>query len=170
MSENNRGSNENNNNNEILLKEIDLIQSCINRMAQNSFIIKGWAISLNGIILGIFFDKEQPVLAPIVCLISVLCFWYLDAFFLRTEKMYRWKYEWVITERLKTKKYAYDLNPYNHEMWLKVKNKKGNLISKKKPCIISIMGTQTLLPMYIAIISVNAALLILAISCEFCVS
>ena len=27
-------------------KEIDLIQSCITRMAQNSFMIKGWFVSI----------------------------------------------------------------------------------------------------------------------------
>ena len=29
-----------------LFKEIDLIQGCINRMAQNSFMLKGWAVTL----------------------------------------------------------------------------------------------------------------------------
>ena len=28
-----------------LHKEIDLIQSCINRMAGNSFLLKGWVVS-----------------------------------------------------------------------------------------------------------------------------
>ena len=32
--------------NEELFKEIDLIQGCINRMANNSFLIKGWALSV----------------------------------------------------------------------------------------------------------------------------
>ena len=72
------------NNNDILLKEIDLIQSCINRMAQNSFVIKGWTISLNGIILGLFFDKAQNCIVPLICLLAVVLFWWLDAFFLRT--------------------------------------------------------------------------------------
>ena len=30
--------------NEIIHKEIDLIQSCISRMANNSFLLKGWAV------------------------------------------------------------------------------------------------------------------------------
>lgn len=29
-----------------LYKEIELIQNCINRMAQNSFLIKGWALTV----------------------------------------------------------------------------------------------------------------------------
>ena len=33
---------------EIIHKEIDLIQSCISRMANNSFLLKGWLISQIG--------------------------------------------------------------------------------------------------------------------------
>lgn len=36
-----------------LEKEIDLIQKCIERMAKNSFIVKGWAISLASVILAL---------------------------------------------------------------------------------------------------------------------
>ena len=32
--------------NEELFKEIDLIQSCIERMARNSFYVKGWALTI----------------------------------------------------------------------------------------------------------------------------
>lgn len=32
--------------NEIIHKEIDLIQGVINRMAQNSFLLKGWTITI----------------------------------------------------------------------------------------------------------------------------
>ena len=34
-------------------KEIDLIQSCINRMAQNSFQVKGWTVALFAVILAL---------------------------------------------------------------------------------------------------------------------
>ena len=37
----------------IMDKEIDLIQGCISRMAQNSFIIKGWAITLVAVALAL---------------------------------------------------------------------------------------------------------------------
>ena len=41
------------NNRAILEKEIDLIQACINRMAQNSFMVKGWAITLIAVVLAL---------------------------------------------------------------------------------------------------------------------
>ena len=38
-------------NKENLHKEIDLIQECIKRMANNSFLLKGWTISLVAVVL-----------------------------------------------------------------------------------------------------------------------
>lgn len=40
-------------------KEIDLIQSCITRMAQNSFMIKGWFVSIYAVILALLPEKVR---------------------------------------------------------------------------------------------------------------
>ena len=151
---------DNEDNKEIMLKEIDLIQSCINRMSQNSFIIKGWAISLNGIIVALFADKGHPIITQIICIVSILCFWYLDAFFLLAEKLYRWKYEWVISNRLTSKECMYDLDPHNSKMW--IKNQDGN--DKVEPSVGSVMWTDSLRYMYVAILIVNIVLLVMAIA------
>lgn len=42
-------------------KEIDLIQSCITRMAQNSFMIKGWFVSIYAVILALLPEKVKSV-------------------------------------------------------------------------------------------------------------
>ena len=74
---------------EVIHKEIDLIQGCISRMSRNSFLLKGWMISLVAVILAIIPEKVD-IFMVIGILVSVIaCFWYLDAFFLRIEKMYR---------------------------------------------------------------------------------
>ena len=39
-------------------KEIDLIQSCITRMAQNSFMVKGWFVSLYAVVLALLPEKN----------------------------------------------------------------------------------------------------------------
>ena len=95
---------------EILHKEIDLIQDCIKRMANNSFLLKGWTVSLVVIVLALGKDHEFEKLFPVLMLL-ITCFWYLDAFFLRTEKMYRKMYEWVIKNRKNTEEHLYDLDP-----------------------------------------------------------
>lgn len=103
-------------NNDILHKEIDLIQSCISRMAQNSFLIKGWAITLVTVVLALMEKTIDPIYLCLVLFIPLVAFWYLDAFFLQTEKMYRKMYEWVIVARPKNDlSQLYDLNPHRYK-------------------------------------------------------
>lgn len=137
-------------NREILNKEIDLIQGCINRMAHNSFLIKGWLISLIAVVLTLLPENFEIKWLCIVGLIITICFWYLDGYFLKLERLYRWKYEWVIVKRADTDKWSYDLNPHNINMWLS--NEDGT--NKKAPKEIEVMCSKTLLPIYIPIIIV----------------
>jgi hypothetical protein len=94
---------------EYMLKEIELIQDIIKRMAFNSFMIKGWAITL--VVVSLLLkgtDKYEIWIA----FIPLLVFWFLDAYFLWQERMYRKLYEWVINNRLKTDEYLFDMNAY----------------------------------------------------------
>jgi len=91
-----------------MLKEIDLIQDIIKRMASNSFMLKGWTIALVVVTLLLKGTKDQIWIA----FIPLLVFWFLDAYFLWQERMYRKLYEWVINNRLKTDEYLFDMNAY----------------------------------------------------------
>jgi len=93
---------------EYILKEIDIIQDIIKRMAFNSFMIKGWAITLVVVTLLLKGTKYQVLIA----FIPLLVFWFLDAYFLWQERMYRKLYNWVISNRLKTDEYLFDMNAY----------------------------------------------------------
>ncbi|MBE2893508.1 hypothetical protein [Spirabiliibacterium falconis] len=103
---------------EIIHKEIDLLQACITRMANNSFLIKGWAITLVSLILTI--NNNHSKFNWFV-IIPVLAFWYLDAFFLKSERLYRKQYDWVIVNRENTNENLYELNPSkfqgNGDIW-----------------------------------------------------
>lgn len=97
-----------------IFKEIDLIQSCINRMAKNSFSVKGWALTLFigalALLNGNIFTN--PWLVIIVVVMPYIAFWYLDTYFLRIEKCYRFLYKWVITKRIEgDTTLLYDLDP-----------------------------------------------------------
>jgi hypothetical protein len=94
-----------------MLKEIDIIQDIIKRMAFNSFMIKGWAITLVVVALLLKGTGYQVWIA----FIPLLVFWFLDAYFLWQERMYRKLYEWVTTNRLKTDEYLFDMNAYRFE-------------------------------------------------------
>jgi len=98
---------------EVIHKEIDLIQACITRMANNSFLLKGWTISLIAVILALTEKALNPIFLCLILLIPLISFWYLDAFFLRTEKMYREMYKWVLEQRKNNNsEKLYDLNPH----------------------------------------------------------
>lgn len=98
---------------DILHKEIDLIQACITRMASNSFLLKGWAVSIIAVILALADKALDPVLLSALVLIPLISFWYLDAFFLKTERMYREMYKRVIEKRASgDNSFLYDLNPH----------------------------------------------------------
>lgn len=109
-----------------LHKEIDLIQSCISRMARNSFLIKGWSITLIVITWAILNNKGGPCLSLLLLLIPIFLFWVLDGYFLRLERMYRKMYEWVLKARLEDGNFSklYDLNPSRFQTdvgsWLEV--------------------------------------------------
>lgn len=106
-----------------IYKELDLIQSCITRMASNSFSMKGWHIGTISALLVFFFSKESVNLNMIFLIIAAvtLAFWYLDSYYLMVERKYRWKYAWVIKNRVNANSpkanYLFDLNPDKEEMW-----------------------------------------------------
>lgn len=97
----------------VMLKEIDLTQDIIKRMANNSFLIKGWTITL---VVGTFlFKSEKMYYGGLIALLPLFGFWALDAFFLRTEKKYRKLYNWIIKNRMSSQDLLYDLNPQRFE-------------------------------------------------------
>ena len=103
-------------NTNILHKEIDLIQACIARIAHISFLIKGWTISLVAVFLVLADKAGSLAIWSSILLIPLISFWYLDAFFLRTEHMYRKMYVWVLDKRKNgNNEMLYDLNPKRFE-------------------------------------------------------
>jgi len=93
---------------EFMLKEIEIIQDIIKRMAFNSFMIKGWTVTLVAITLLLKGSKHQVLIA----FIPLMVFWFLDAYFLWQERLYRKLYEWVVQNRMKTDKFLFDMNAY----------------------------------------------------------
>ena len=90
------------------IEELKIIQDIIKRMAFDSFMIKVWAITLVIITLLLKGGSFQVFIS----FIPLLVFWYLDAYFLWQERMYRELYNWVAENRLKTEDFLFDLNAY----------------------------------------------------------
>jgi hypothetical protein len=132
---------------EIIHKELDLIQDVIKRMASNSFEVKKWLIGILSAI--VVFSRDELLGGNIqligLLLFPVLSFWYLDAFFLSTEKLYREMYKWVIKNRRQTDLYLYDLNTMSREFPI------GHFVYFiiKKNNAWHVMFSKTLLPFYV---------------------
>ena len=76
------------------LAHLEMIQAVITRMASNSFALKGWAVTL---VAGLFAlsGKDANQFYYLVTYIPIVVFWYLDAYYLCQERMYRNLYEKV---------------------------------------------------------------------------
>lgn len=79
---------------EAKLKHLELIQGVINRLAGDSFRMKGWAVILVSAVLVLVVREDRLELAP-VGLVPVLAFWGLDAYFLWQERLFRALYDQV---------------------------------------------------------------------------
>jgi hypothetical protein len=136
-----------------LYKEIDLIQGCINRMSQNSFMLKGWALTVFAGVTAFTKGENLSSLLTIIftMIVPYTCFWLLDSFFLQTEKKYRRLYHQVITKRkLGNLEGQFDLNPNQVET----------------ECYLKSLFSLTLLVFYgIPIFSCIIVLVIRAIEC-----
>lgn len=120
-------------------KELDLIQSCIRRMADNSFKIKGWLMALYAVLFALLPKNIDFLWIYMLFLVFTICFWYLDAIFLRTERVYRKIYAWVLEQREHgSRELIYHLDPEEFKNKIKPEDK-----------IIKVMGSRTLLWFYI---------------------
>lgn len=100
-------------------KEIDLLQSCIDRMAKNSFMIKGWFVSIYAVILALLPEKVDVMLLCVVLIVVNILFWYLDGVYLRDEKIYRRIYQWGVEARKQNDRelmYQLELNLYKNKI------------------------------------------------------
>ena len=88
------------------LKAIDITQDIIKRMAHNSFLIKGWTITLVVVALLLKGSQEHVFLA----IIPLVTFWLLDAYFLRQERLYRELYKGITTKTLEDGRNIFDMN------------------------------------------------------------
>ena len=76
------------------LKHLEMIQNIINRLANNSFFLKGWTVIFIAAVLGFALKDSKPVYVWLA-VIPTLSFWALDGFYLRQERLFRELYDKV---------------------------------------------------------------------------
>jgi hypothetical protein len=76
------------------LKHMEFIQAVVARLAGNSFLVKGWAITVAGVFIGFSLNSDDAHLA-LAALIPTIAFWGLDAYYLTSERLFRVLYDQV---------------------------------------------------------------------------
>lgn len=116
-------------------KHLDYIHNTINRMSNNSFLIKGWTISIVSVLF-VFSDDKMNGKFLGIAIIAVVIFWYLNGFFLQQERKFRALYDKVRIQQENEVDFSMSTTDF--------KNGKYSLLS-------SIFG-KTIWPLYLTII------------------
>jgi hypothetical protein len=77
------------------LKHLEFLQNIITRMNSNSFLIKGWTVTIVSALFALS-KKDTDSRLLVVAYISIIAFWILDGYFLSQERQYRGLYDKVI--------------------------------------------------------------------------
>lgn len=100
-------------------KHLEFVQGVINRMASNSFLFKGWSIT---IIAGIsaFAAKDSNSALMVVPIVSTLLFWGVDAYYLMLERAFRDLYNSVANKPVNSIDYSMKPEGISASAWVKV--------------------------------------------------
>ena len=79
------------------LEHLKMIQAAIARMAQNSFVAKGWSVTVVTATLALTVTEKQHALV-LLSIVPVLAFWSLDAFYLLQERRFRVIHDQVLQD------------------------------------------------------------------------
>lgn len=93
------------------IKHLEFIQAIITRMAGNSFLIKGWSVTLIAAILALSAAADSNKWLVPIAFVPALIFWFLDAYFLHQEKKYR-KF-WNIVRKRKEDQIEFEMGTQN---------------------------------------------------------
>ncbi len=119
------------------IAHLGFIQGVITRMGSNSFLLKGWSVTLVAALFALS-AKDANNNFVLIAYFPVLVFWFLDAFFLHQEKLFRKLYEEVANGNISS-----DLFTMN-----------TSLVIDKTPSLISVFFSKTLLPFHGVIVLV----------------
>jgi len=103
---------------EAKLKHLEFVQTAINRMASNSFLLKGWTITLAGGLLVLSF-KEADRRYLYISLMVIALFWMLDGYYLSLERNFIRLYNHVRQETGATD-FSMSISAFSHKWaWLR---------------------------------------------------
>lgn len=81
-------------------KHMDYVEGVITRLANNSFLMKGWALTLSSALIGFAVTQRNAGLA-LAALLPSTAFWVLDTYYLRLERAFRAMYADIAAKTLR---------------------------------------------------------------------
>jgi len=119
-------------------KHLEFIQGVITRMNTNSFMIKGWVITLVSALF-VLAAKDTNKIYTAVAYIPILLFWILDGFYLSKERQFRKLYKKVAALEEKDVDFIMSIKEYD----------------KGRNTWVRTIFSSTLIPFYITLITVT---------------
>lgn len=100
-------------------KHLEFLQGVISRLARNSFLIKGWTVTLVAALFALA-SKDAEAGYVLIAYLPTLMFWSLDAYYLRQERLFRSLYDAVRREDVTD--FSMDTTPVEEkvESWARV--------------------------------------------------
>lgn len=130
--------------NENKIKHLEFIQQTILRMSNNSFLIKGWMITLLSAMFALA-AKDSKIFYITISCFTIPIFWYLNGYFLCQERRYRKLYDEVRVKEEKEIDFCMDSS--------KFKNAPNTCLDA--------MFAKSVFPIYIIAIVITIALIII---------
>jgi hypothetical protein len=99
-------------------KHIELIQSIVSRVAGNSFLLRGWTVTLVAALFALA-AKDSDKRYVVIAYFPVVVFWILDAYFLSQERLFRNLYDAVRKQKEEEIDFSMDTHPFSdkHTGW-----------------------------------------------------
>jgi hypothetical protein len=91
------------------LKHLEMIQGIVNRLANNSFLLKGWSVMIVTALLVLSAAIQEKMALMCIAFLPLIVFWILDGYFLRQERLFREIYKHVIKKE--EEKIDFVMNP-----------------------------------------------------------
>ena len=141
------------------IKHLEMIEKIIDRMAQHSFKLKGWAVTLITFVGALSYQCPEKWYTFIpLGMIPLISFWFLDSYYLQIERQYRVLYNMTAMKEESDIDFSMDLNKSTY-----------TLHEAKRICFIKCMFSKTELFFYCSLIVAFLLVLLLpTFSCLKC--
>ena len=90
------------------IKHLEFIQSVINRLNSNSFLIKGWSVTLVSALFALS-KNNSDINFALISYIAIPTFWILDGYYLSMERKFRDMYDSI--RNISEDKIDFEINP-----------------------------------------------------------